>query len=45
MVGCCLAMKLGQDPNVLLFEICVSEFCFYMAHWQTYVTGILKFGK
>lgn len=44
MLGCCIALKLGQEPMLLLFEICMSEFCFYVAHWQTYVTGILKFG-
>ncbi|XP_060577336.1 choline/ethanolaminephosphotransferase 1-like [Ruditapes philippinarum] len=44
MLGCCISLKLGKDPMVLLFEMCMSEFCFYMAHWQTYVTGILKFG-
>ncbi|XP_052244578.1 choline/ethanolaminephosphotransferase 1-like isoform X2 [Dreissena polymorpha] len=44
MVGCCISLKLGQEPMVLLFEICASELCFYMAHWQTYVTGTLKFG-
>lgn len=43
MTGCCVALKLGQEPYVFLFEIAVSEFCFYLAHWQTYVTGTLKF--
>ncbi|XP_052800711.1 choline/ethanolaminephosphotransferase 1-like [Mya arenaria] len=45
MLGCCLALKLGQNPMVLMFEVCLSEVCFYMAHWQTYVSGTLKFGK
>lgn len=45
MIGCCAALRLGQNPNVYLFEVCLSEFCFYMAHWQTYVTGSLKFGR
>ncbi|XP_045175187.2 choline/ethanolaminephosphotransferase 1-like [Mercenaria mercenaria] len=44
MLGCCISLKLGHDPMVLLFEMCLSEFCFYLAHWQTYVTGTLKFG-
>ena len=39
-----MALKLGQEPYVFLFEIVVSELCFYMAHWQTYVTGTMKFG-
>ncbi|WAR01769.1 CEPT1-like protein [Mya arenaria] len=37
MLGCCLALKLGQNPMVLMFEVCLSEVCFYMAHWQTYL--------
>lgn len=44
MTGCCVALKLGQEPYIFLFEIVVSELCFYMAHWQTYVTGTMKFG-
>ncbi|KAL4225542.1 Choline/ethanolaminephosphotransferase 1 [Mactra antiquata] len=45
MLGCCISLKLGQNPMILMFEMCLSVFCFYMAHWTTYVTGILKFGK
>lgn len=43
MTGCCVALKLGQEPYILLGEIAISELVFYMAHWQTYVTGTMKF--
>lgn len=40
-----VALRLGQWPW-FMFTICfVSMSAFYTAHWQTYVTGSLKFGK
>ena len=29
----------------MMFECFMASTLFYMAHWQTYVTGQMKFGK
>lgn len=40
-----IACKLGSSPT-LLFSQCVFAIClFYIAHWQTYVSGTLRFGR
>lgn len=40
-----ITCKLGTSPT-LLFCQCVFAIClFYTAHWQTYVSGTLRFGK
>ncbi|KAK7490768.1 hypothetical protein BaRGS_00017997 [Batillaria attramentaria] len=44
-LGVTTALSLGQDTNLLLFENLAAAFIFYCAHWQTYVSGTLKFGK
>ncbi|KAK3585400.1 hypothetical protein CHS0354_020112 [Potamilus streckersoni] len=41
----CVALRMGQEPMLLLFAVCLAEICFYVAHWQTYVSGTLKFGR
>ncbi|CAF3449402.1 unnamed protein product [Rotaria socialis] len=44
-VACCCALQLGLRPWVM-FWCCMSSFVtFYCAHWQTYVSGKLRFGK
>uniref|UniRef100_A0A8C0J5Q1 Cholinephosphotransferase 1 n=1 Tax=Chelonoidis abingdonii TaxID=106734 RepID=A0A8C0J5Q1_CHEAB len=44
-IGACIAVRLGTNPDWLFFCCFVGPFMFYCAHWQTYVSGILKFGK
>lgn len=40
-----ITCKLGASPTTLFFQ-CVFAIClFYIAHWQTYVSGTLRFGK
>jgi choline/ethanolamine phosphotransferase len=44
-VACCCAVQLAVHPWVM-FSCCMSSYIvFYCAHWQTYVSGKLKFGK
>ncbi|KAK2506999.1 hypothetical protein MC885_005183 [Smutsia gigantea] len=44
-VGASVAVRLGTHPNWLFFCSFVGMFMFYCAHWQTYVSGVLRFGK
>ena len=44
MVAVCVAIKLGYNAYIFLYMVVISELCFYMAHWQAYVTGTIKFG-
>lgn len=41
----CVAVKLGQYPNVMFYQCVAASTLFYTAHWQTYVSGTLVFGK
>ncbi|XP_067856089.1 choline/ethanolaminephosphotransferase 1-like [Heptranchias perlo] len=43
-LGSCLAVRLGTDSDVMFFCCFVGMFMFYCAHWQTYVSGSLRFG-
>ncbi|XP_009464144.1 PREDICTED: cholinephosphotransferase 1 [Nipponia nippon] len=45
VLGSCIAIRLGTNPDWLFFCCFVGLFMFYSAHWQTYVSGILRFGK
>ncbi|RLW00282.1 hypothetical protein DV515_00009208 [Chloebia gouldiae] len=45
ILGSCIAIRLGTNPDWLFFCCFVGLFMFYSAHWQTYVSGILRFGK
>uniref|UniRef100_A0A8C8EBW2 Cholinephosphotransferase 1 n=1 Tax=Otus sunia TaxID=257818 RepID=A0A8C8EBW2_9STRI len=45
VLGPCIAIRLGTNPDWLFFCCFVGLFMFYSAHWQTYVSGILRFGK
>lgn len=40
-----IAVQLGQYPTVMLYQCLAGSILFYTAHWQTYVTGTLHFGK
>ncbi|XP_015744968.1 cholinephosphotransferase 1 isoform X2 [Python bivittatus] len=44
-IAACTAVRLGTDPDWLFFSSFFGMFLFYCAHWQTYVSGMLKFGK
>ncbi|GCC37658.1 hypothetical protein chiPu_0016163 [Chiloscyllium punctatum] len=44
-LGTCLAVHLGTDPDLMFFCCFIGIFMFYCAHWQTYVSGSLRFGK
>ncbi|KAH0616993.1 hypothetical protein JD844_028534 [Phrynosoma platyrhinos] len=44
-IGACIAVRLGTNPDWLFFCSFIGMFLFYCAHWQTYVSGMLKFGK
>ena len=45
VVGLSIAIQLGMNPTWLFFECFITMFIFYAAHWQTYCTGTLKFGR
>ncbi|KGL84985.1 Cholinephosphotransferase 1, partial [Tinamus guttatus] len=45
VLGSCIAIRLGTNPDWLFFCCFVGLFMFYSAHWQTYVSGMLRFGK
>jgi len=42
--GAC-SMGMGHIQYFMMFECFMASTLFYMAHWQTYVTGQMKFGK
>ncbi|KAL4641442.1 cholinephosphotransferase 1-like isoform X1 [Arapaima gigas] len=43
-VGTCISCGLGAYPNWMFFCGFVGMFMFFCAHWQTYVSGTLRFG-
>ncbi|TMW46025.1 hypothetical protein DOY81_008895 [Sarcophaga bullata] len=44
-LSACISCQLGHYPNWLFFQCFCAISLFYCAHWQTYVSGTLKFGK
>ncbi|XP_072034044.1 cholinephosphotransferase 1-like [Amphiura filiformis] len=44
-ISCGIALQLGEYPNIYFALFMISMFMFYSAHWQTYVSGTLKFGR
>ncbi|XP_077289833.1 choline/ethanolaminephosphotransferase 1 bbc isoform X6 [Arctopsyche grandis] len=44
-LSACAAVQLGQYPTWMFFQCFCAMTLFYCAHWQTYVSGTLKFGK
>uniref|UniRef100_G3SUQ2 Cholinephosphotransferase 1 n=1 Tax=Loxodonta africana TaxID=9785 RepID=G3SUQ2_LOXAF len=44
-LGASIAVRLGTHPDWLFFCSFIGMFMFYCAHWQTYVSGVLRFGK
>jgi len=45
IMGLCVSLRLGLSPWFMFITVFLAMFAFYVAHWQTYVTGTLKFGK
>ncbi|XP_072280387.1 choline/ethanolaminephosphotransferase 1 [Pyxicephalus adspersus] len=44
VLGVCIAVQLGTHPDWMFFCCFAGMFMFYCAHWQTYVSGMLRFG-
>ncbi|XP_076295289.1 choline/ethanolaminephosphotransferase 1 bbc isoform X3 [Lasioglossum baleicum] len=44
-LSACIAVQLGYYPTWMFFQCFCAMTLFYCAHWQTYVSGSLKFGK
>ncbi|KAM7344519.1 choline/ethanolaminephosphotransferase 1 bbc isoform 4-T4 [Cochliomyia hominivorax] len=44
-LSACISCQLGHYPNWLFFQCFCAISLFYCAHWQTYVSGTLRFGK
>lgn len=44
-LSACISCQLGHFPNWLFFQCFSAITLFYCAHWQTYVSGTLRFGK
>lgn len=44
-LGVCIAVQLGSFPSWMFFQCFAAITLFYCAHWQTYVSGTLRFGK
>ncbi|XP_011312611.1 cholinephosphotransferase 1 isoform X1 [Fopius arisanus] len=44
-LSACIAVQLGYYPTWMFFQCFCAMTLFYCAHWQSYVSGSLKFGK
>jgi phosphatidylglycerophosphate synthase len=44
-IAMCITLQLGSYPWLMFTAVFLGMSAFYIAHWQTYVTGSLKFGK
>lgn len=44
-ISACTAVQLGNYPAWMFFQCFCAMTLFYCAHWQTYVSGTLRFGK
>ncbi|XP_061543625.1 choline/ethanolaminephosphotransferase 1b isoform X2 [Phycodurus eques] len=44
VLGTSVAVQLGTNPDWMFFCCFAGMFMFYCAHWQTYVSGTLRFG-
>lgn len=45
IIGLAVSLRLGVSPWFMFITVFIAMIAFYTAHWQTYVTGTLKFGK
>jgi len=44
-VSTCVSVQFGNHPRLMFVEVFCVFALFYCAHWQTYVSGTLHFGK
>ncbi|RMC17393.1 hypothetical protein DUI87_05974 [Hirundo rustica rustica] len=44
VLGTCIAVQLDSNPEWMFFCCFAATFMFYCVHWQTYVSGTLRFG-
>ncbi|XP_019869588.1 cholinephosphotransferase 1 isoform X1 [Aethina tumida] len=44
-LSACIAVQLGNYPGWMFFQCFCAMTLFYCAHWQTYVSGTLRFGR
>ncbi|XP_008545660.1 choline/ethanolaminephosphotransferase 1 isoform X2 [Microplitis demolitor] len=44
-LSACIAVQLGNYPSWMFFQCFCAMTLFYCAHWQSYVSGSLRFGK
>lgn len=44
-LSACISVRLGFYPKWMFFQCFCAMTLFYCAHWQTYVSGTLRFGK
>ncbi|KAA0714294.1 Choline/ethanolaminephosphotransferase 1 [Triplophysa tibetana] len=44
ILGTCISVQMGTHPDWIFFCCFAGIFMFYCAHWQTYVSGTLRFG-
>uniref|UniRef100_A0A1B6IUG1 diacylglycerol cholinephosphotransferase n=1 Tax=Homalodisca liturata TaxID=320908 RepID=A0A1B6IUG1_9HEMI len=44
-LSACIATQLGHCPAWMFFQCFCALTLFYCAHWQTYVSGMLRFGR
>ncbi|XP_018572647.1 cholinephosphotransferase 1 isoform X1 [Anoplophora glabripennis] len=44
-LSACIAVQLGYYPGWMFFQCFCAVTLFYCAHWQTYVSGTLRFGR
>ncbi|CAF0745533.1 unnamed protein product [Didymodactylos carnosus] len=44
-IACCCGIQLGVYPWLMFWCCILSYFAFYCAHWQTYISGKLRFGR
>jgi len=44
-ISACIAVQLGEYSNLMFYQCIAASALFYAAHWQTYVSAKLRFGK
>jgi len=44
-LSACVSVKLGEYPSWMFLQSFFAVALFYFAHWQTYVSGMLKYLK
>jgi hypothetical protein len=44
-LAACCAAGLGNHPSAMFMNCILAMILYYIAHWQTYITGTLKFGR